>query len=87
MSTLPPRVIDLWKNFKQVRVGASIDGYGKVLEYQRNPAKWNKLLKNLYTLDRSPPNIMGWLAFTVTAYNVNHMIDFMKWKLTNREWF
>lgn len=82
MSTLPPRVIDLWKNFKQVRVGASIDGYGKVLEYQRNPAKWNKLLKNLYTLDGSPPNIMGWLAFTVTAYNVNHMIDFMKWKLT-----
>jgi hypothetical protein len=82
MSTLPPRVIDMWKQFKQVRVGASIDGMGKVLEYQRNPAKWSKLLKNLYTLDASSPNIIAWLAFTVTAYNVNHMVDFMKWKLT-----
>lgn len=82
MSTLPPRVLDMWSKFKQVRVGASIDGMEKVLEYQRHPAKWNKLLKNLYTLDNSPPNIIGWIAFTVTAYNVNHMVDFMKWKLT-----
>ena len=82
MSTLPPRVAKLWENFKQVRVGASIDGYGKVIEYQRHPAKWDKLYKNLLTLDNMPSNIIGWLAFTVTAYNVNHMIDFMKWKLT-----
>jgi hypothetical protein len=82
MSTLPPRVAKLWEAFKQVRVGASIDGYGKVLEYQRHPAKWDKLLKNLTILDTMPANIYGWLAFTVTAYNVNHMIDFMKWKLT-----
>ena len=85
MSTLPPRVAKLWEAFKQVRVGASIDGYGKVLEYQRHPAKWDKLLKNLNTLDTMPKNIYGWLAFTVTAYNVNHMIDFMKWKLTDSE--
>jgi hypothetical protein len=28
-----------------------------------------------------PDNIQSWLSFTVTAYNVDHMIDFMKWKL------
>ena len=82
MSTLPSRVLKLWESFKQVRVGASVDGMGSVLEYQRHPAKWNKILKNLHLLDNTPSNIMGWLAFTVTAYNVNHMIDFMKWKLT-----
>jgi len=82
MSTLPQKVTNLWQEFKQVRVGASIDGYGKVLEYQRYPAKWDKLYKNLQRLDNMPNNIYGWLAFTVTAYNVNHMIDFMKWKLT-----
>jgi len=82
MSTLPPRVSKMWESFKQVRVGASVDGYGKVLEYQRYPAKWEKIYKNLQTLDAMPKNIYGWLAFTVTAYNVNHMIDFMKWKLT-----
>jgi MoaA/NifB/PqqE/SkfB family radical SAM enzyme len=83
LSTLPTRVLNLWKEFKQVRVGASIDGMEKVFEYQRHPAKWNKTLKNLYALDTSNTNIVGWLAFTVTAYNVYHMIDFMKWKLTN----
>lgn len=82
MSTLPPRVAKLWEQFKQVRVGASIDGYGKVIEYQRYPAKWDKIYKNLKSLDSMPSNVIGWLAFTVTAYNVNHMIDFMKWKLT-----
>lgn len=81
MSTLPTRVTKLWEHFKQVRVGASVDGMEKMQEYQRYPAKWEKTLDNLYKVDALPSNIIAWLAFTVTAYNVNHMIDFMKWKL------
>lgn len=82
MSTLPSKVTTLWTKFKQVRVGASVDGKGAVVEYQRYPVKWDKIHRNLLTLDQLPPNIIGWLAFTVTVYNVTHMIDFMKWKLT-----
>ena len=85
MSTLPTRVTELWKNFKMVQIGASVDGMGPVLEYQRNPAKWDKTLRNLKTVDGLPMNIMSWLAVTVTAYNVNHLIDFMKWKLQESE--
>ena len=85
MSTLPTRVTNLWKSFKQVRVGASVDGMGAVQEYQRSPAKWDKTLDNLRKVDALPSNIVSWLAFTVTAYNVNHMIDFMKWKLSESE--
>ncbi len=81
MSTLPTRVTKLWESFKQVRVGASVDGMESMQEYQRYPAKWEKTLRNLEALDAMPNNIIAWLAFTVTAYNVNHMIDFMKWKL------
>jgi len=81
MSTLPARVTNLWKSFKQVRVGASVDGMDKMQEYQRYPAKWQKTLDNLRKVDELPDNIIAWLAFTVTAYNINHMIDFMKWKL------
>lgn len=84
-STLPTRVLRLWEKFKQVRVGASIDGMGSVFEYQRYPAKWEKTLKNLRTIDTLPSNIVAWLAFTVTAYNVDHMVDFMKWKLVSSE--
>lgn len=81
MSTLPSRVTNLWKSFKQVRVGASVDGMGAVVEYQRYPARWDKMLTNLQALDALPNNVISWLAFTVTAYNVNHLTDFIKWKL------
>jgi organic radical activating enzyme len=81
LSTLPPRVSKLWEHFKTVKVGASIDGMDSMLEYQRHPAKWDKTYKNLKTLDNMPDNIHSWLAFTVTAYNIFHMPDFMKWKL------
>ena len=80
-TTLPTRVLNLWKKFKEVRLGVSVDGMDNVLEYQRHPVKWSKVLKNLKTIDALPSNIKAWIAFTVTAYNVEHMIDFMKWKI------
>ena len=85
-TTLPPRVLKLWTQFKEVRLGVSVDGMGAVLEYQRYPVKWNKVLKNLNTIDKLPNNIKAWIAFTVTAYNVEHMIDFMKWKIQESGW-
>jgi sulfatase maturation enzyme AslB (radical SAM superfamily) len=74
----------MWTQFKQVRVGASIDGMGAVLEYQRWPIKWSQAYKNLQKLDeyaQKNSNIIAWLAFTVTAYNVWHVPEFMWWKL------
>lgn len=82
-TTLPTRVINLWTKFKEVRLGVSVDGMEKVLEYQRHPVKWSKVLKNLKIIDSLPNNIKAWIAFTVTAYNVEHMIDFMKWKISD----
>lgn len=84
MSNLPNRVLDMWTKFKQVRVGASIDGYGEIIEYQRWPLKWTQAYKNLKKLDeyaQNHSNIVAWLACTVTAYNAFHIPDFMRWKL------
>lgn len=84
MSNLPNRVLDMWTHFKQVRVGASIDGMGPVVEYQRWPLKWNAALKNLKKLDeyaQKHSNILAWLAYTVTVYNIWHLPEFMLWKL------
>jgi len=82
MTTIPSRVLDLWAHFKQIQIGASVDGYGKYLEYQRYPASWDKVWRNMQKIDNGPDNIFAWIAFTVTAYNVIHMPDFMKWKLS-----
>lgn len=84
MSNLPSRVLKMWTYFKQVRVGASIDGMGAVVEYQRWPLKWSQAYKNLQKLDNlcmENNNIMSWLAVTVTSYNVWHFPEFMYWKL------
>lgn len=81
MTNLPAKVLKLWESFKQVRVGASIDGMGKVVEYQRWPLKWDQAYKNLQKLDETPSNVFPWLAFTVTAYNIFHLPEFMLWKL------
>ncbi len=84
MTSLPPRVLKMWKHFGQVRIGASIDGFGDMVEYQRWPLKWSQAYKNLQKLDElciENKNIFAWLACTVTAYNVFHIPEFMWWKL------
>ena len=81
MTSISSRAINLWQHFKQIQIGASIDGYGAVLEYQRYPATWDKVWRNIQILDVSPSNTAAWFAYTVTAYNVLHMPDFMRWKL------
>ncbi len=78
---IPDRALELWKHFKEVRIGASIDGYGEVAEYQRYPSRWNEVYANLQKLNAQDGPLHLWLAYTVTAYNVWHMPDFMKWKL------
>jgi len=74
-------VLDLWTHFKTIQIGASIDGYGAMQEYQRYPSDWSKVLRNIYRVDEAPENVQAWFAYTVTAYNVLHMPDFMRWKL------
>lgn len=81
LTILNEKITRLWSEFKQVRVGASIDGYGDVFEYQRHPAKWDIVYKNLQYLDTLPCNISSWLAVTVTNYNIFHLSDFIKWKV------
>ena len=84
MTSLPNRVLDMWTKFKQVRVGASMDGYGAMVEYQRWPLKWEQAYKNLQKLDeyaQNNSNIIPWMACTVTVYNIWHIPLFMKWKL------
>ena len=79
MSTVPPRLLNLWKQFKRVIIGASIDGYGDILEYQRYPAKWDKIYQNILKVDELPDNVRGWFTYTVTSINVAHTPDFLQW--------
>lgn len=82
LTNITDRVYKAWEHFKQVRIGASIDGYGKVLEYQRYPARWDSIYANMQELERNTNiNLKAWIAYTITVYNVYHLPEFMKWKL------
>lgn len=97
LTNIPKNITELWKKFKGVLIGVSIDGYGKVLEYQRYPANWNQLYKNLnkinefvregnpirydLTTKEGEYSSAAWLAYTITPLNVFHFVDFIKWKI------
>jgi len=82
LTMVPDRLIYLWEQFKQIRIGVSIDGCNEVFDYQRTPAKFDAVYKNMLRLQENDNiNLKAWFAFTVTPFNVFHLPEFMKWKL------
>jgi MoaA/NifB/PqqE/SkfB family radical SAM enzyme len=81
---LPPAVLELWKEFKGVKLLCSIDGFNKVNEYVRYPSKWETIDKNLTFLDENfekykIQEIL--LSCTVQALNVlelNQLYTYLK---------
>ena len=51
-SNIPQKFLDIWPNFREVDVGGSIDGYGKLNDYIRAPSKFHALEKTIETLDK-----------------------------------
>lgn len=83
LTNVPDKLVKLWEQFKEVRLGVSIDGIGEVFNYQRTPAKFDAVYKNMLKLNNNEHiKLKAWFAFTVTPYNVYHLPEFMKWKLT-----
>jgi len=89
------KVLNIWKKFKEVHLGISVDGIDEVVEYQRWPVKWKQLHANLQKINQlahTHPNIHASLAVTVTAYNAKHIADMTEWlilesgldRITNR---
>ena len=69
-----PRVLSLFKNFKSVNIGVSIDGVGKRFEFIRWPAVWEDVRANFEKLteilDR-PPHII----YTFSILNAMHTLE------------
>jgi hypothetical protein len=75
-------IINVWSQFKQVRYAFSIDAYGDKNHYIRFPTNWADIERSLWLMDNSPENIHCAIACAVQVFNVKHIIDFAKWKLT-----
>ena len=77
---IPPRAWELWPHFKQVRIGASVDGIGDVNDYIRHPSKWHMIEENLDRIDSDQTiNFNVWIASTVMIYNIWYIPDMLEW--------
>ena len=75
-------IINVWKNFKQVRYAFSIDATFDRNHYIRYPAKWQEIERSLRLMDDAPEHIHCAIACAVQVLNVKHIVDFAKWKLS-----
>jgi pyruvate-formate lyase-activating enzyme len=74
-------IIDLWKQFKLVKVGFSIDALSDRNYYIRYPSDWATIEHNLRKLDNTPDNIHVSIATAIQILNIKHLPDFAKWKI------
>jgi sulfatase maturation enzyme AslB (radical SAM superfamily) len=77
-------IVELWKKFKKVKVGFSIDAIGERNYYIRYPSNWDTIVQNLHKLDNTPDNIQVSIATAIQILNIKHLPDFAKWKVEQR---
>ena len=73
-------VLDYWKLFNSVSVGASLDAMGPRAEYIRKGTKWDQIVSNREQMLEICPGVDFYVSSTVSIYNVMHVMDF------HRDW-
>jgi organic radical activating enzyme len=71
-------VFEYWKHFKNVSVGASLDASGARAELMRKGTNWQQAVENRQRMIQEAPNVDFYIAATVSALNVLHVLDFHK---------
>jgi len=70
-------IFDLWRNFKDIIVYASLDGeHDRALYLRPGPYKWNKIVDFRKTMKKLRPDIFFCVQSTITILNALHMPDF-----------
>ena len=68
-------VLDLWKQFSNIAVGASLDAHGAVAEYVRHGTNWNTIEANLKLVKSQCPHVNFTVTSTVGLLNVTSLIE------------
>lgn len=79
-------LLDLWKNFKWVNIGASIDAIGPRIEYIRKGTRWSVIEKNLHKMfdyRNKQQNLGFYYSPTVSIFNVDHLPDMHRYLIDN----
>jgi hypothetical protein len=88
LTTLPAQVASLWPAFRQVKLIASLDGFGAVNSFIRFPARWESVHENLRRLDLEGPSLGSpRVSFntTVQIYNILRLDELFEYLLAGFE--
>jgi hypothetical protein len=69
-------VLEIWKEFDTVSIGASLDAEGARGEYIRKGTVWNQVIENRRRMIKVCPNVDFYVSSTVSLLNVWHLSDF-----------
>jgi hypothetical protein len=69
-------IFDLWKNFKNISIGASLDAEGIRGEYLRTGTVWEKVVDFRREMLDQRPDIDFYITSTTSLINVLHVPDF-----------
>ena len=80
VTQIPSQAYDLWKHFKKVCIGISLDGFGEINDFIRYPSKWNHVEQNVSWLDeREEQNLVFYIITSVSALNIWHFPEFIEY--------
>lgn len=81
LTNISQDLIDLWSHFGTKHITISVDGVGKVNEYQRYPFTWEKVtsqLENIKRISDTGTFFVG-LSLTVTSLNILSLDETLEW--------
>ncbi len=76
---IPDKVLVLWKHFKSICVGMSIDGVGEINELIRYPSDWKEIENNILRLDQIGGNLSLSITSTISVLNIWHLPKFLNY--------
>ena len=71
-------VFEYWQHFKNVSVGASLDGMSAQAELIRKGADWLQTVDNRERMMKEVPHVDFYVSSTVSSMNVLHVLKFHK---------
>ena len=76
-------VLELWKKFSNVYIGASLDSWGPRAEYIRHGTEWKTIENNLKKIKDEAPHIHLQTNTVVSILNIKTLTQFIDYMLTN----
>ena len=76
--------IELWKNFKNINIGASLDDSHQRAEYIRKGTVWSEIEDNMRRIRDELPSLDFYVSATADFFNTHSIVDFYNYLLKEK---